>query len=127
MAATNTKNATLNLAKMYNTSRLSDKTRLKGNISKAELAPLINPKGAPSMAGALGQYAKHKAGQGIMQPTKYKESENIKKMLGSTRKHKYTQSGAPVSSASRLATLVTRMVEKLKEQAKINLEQRGTA
>ena len=127
MAATNTKYATLNLAKMYDTSRLSDKTRLKGNISKAELAPLINPKGAPSMAGALGQYAKHKASQGIMKPTKYKESENIKKMLSSTRKHKYTQSGAPVSAAENFARGVSMMMRKLKEQAKINLEQRDTA
>ena len=101
--------------------------RLPGNVAMRASAELVG--GPPDMSAALSKLhaVRLKREQGLMGQTKSQREKALTKQLGGTSANKYTQRGAPVSPAEYFARSVIMMMRKLKEQAKINLEQRDTA
>lgn len=113
------------IQEMYKDSYI--KARLPGNVAMRAAAEVVG--GSPDMSAAIGKRtaARLKREQGLMGQTESQKKKAATKAFGGLSKHKYTQRGAPVSPSEYFARSVSMMMRKLKEQAKINLEQRDTA
>ena len=112
------------LPEMYKAAYI--KARLPGNVAMRAAAEVVG--GPPDMSAALSKLhaVRLKREQGLMGQTESQMKKAAIEAYGGLSKHKYTQSGAPVSPAEYFARNVSMMMRKLKEQAKINLEQRDT-